>query len=447
VHHICQGAWEDREGHDNVVARYCRRHHPNYSGVEEMQDVVARARVLNVESQVTTENFGGGDLCSRGEESVTPTTLHSEDIGGGAKNDDALEAVVLDERFFSGDDGGIADDAVDEYADEYAITDYTAGQFSIHDRISHFMGAVPISLQNRVAVEAAYMVEAVTQVRSMRSMRKTEIAPLVHDKYKSFIRMIPLQHFADATVRVKMVEKYFRAKSNSADGFYTKACDVMKCVRALATVIKGVGSPLHQIPSGKSLMDMKMEFILKKHAAATGVVYVPSNNTEDQYAEVPEGWWLQHPSTYFLLAVLVHRCNPDITGDPTELAPGQTREVIRAGTREDLFARREREKATEHVGGDRQRVEMSMMTSKAQLMAQTVDSGAIDQVKEQLSLLAQFKESFVRVQDRLTGGKGEDDYDQTAHDLLSELPFMKKRRLGQNADDTLSTSTVGHKSN
>jgi hypothetical protein len=30
------------------------------------------------------------------------------------------------------------------------------------------MGAVPISLQNRVAVEAAYMVEALTSVRSMR---------------------------------------------------------------------------------------------------------------------------------------------------------------------------------------------------------------------------------------------------------------------------------------
>jgi hypothetical protein len=32
VHHICQSAWESREGHDDVVARYCRRHHPNYKG-------------------------------------------------------------------------------------------------------------------------------------------------------------------------------------------------------------------------------------------------------------------------------------------------------------------------------------------------------------------------------------------------------------------------------
>ncbi len=27
-----------------------------------------------------------------------------------------------------------------------------------------------------------------------------------------------------------------------------------------------------------------------------------------------------------------------------------------------------------------------------------------------------------------------DDYDQTAHDLLSEMPFLKKRRLDGNSD-------------
>ena len=67
-------------------------------------------------------------------------------------------------------------------------------------------------------------------------------------------------------------------------------------------------------------------------------------------------------------------------------------------------------------------------------------------MKEQLSLLAQFKDSYIRVKDRATGGKGKDDYDQTAHDLLSELPFLKKRRLDGNSD-TLSTSTAGLKSN
>jgi hypothetical protein len=260
VHHICQSTWENREGHGDVLARYCRRHHPNYNyssasendGVENAQEVIARARIVNVESQVTSE--GVGDVVNSQGEERTPATLQSEE------NDDPvgdidLDGVVLEEHFFSGDDGG-GDIQLRE--DDYGITDYTAGQFDIHDGVNHFMGAVPKSLQNRVAVEAAYMVEALTSVMSMRSIRKTEIATLVHDKYKSFIRMIPLHRFADATVRVKMVEKYFRAKSNSPDGFYTKACDVMKGFRALAAVIKGVGSPLHQIPSGKSLMDMKI---------------------------------------------------------------------------------------------------------------------------------------------------------------------------------------------
>jgi hypothetical protein len=193
-------------------------------------------------------------------------------------------------------------------------------------------------------------------------------------------------------------------------------------------------------------MDMKIEFILKKYSTATGVVYVPSNNHEDQFAEIPEGWWMLHPLTNLLLAVLVHRCNPDVTGDPTELAPGQTHKSFRAGTSKDIAGRRERDRIVEKHGSERQSVESSMMNSKAQLMAQRIDSRAIDHVKEQLSLLAQFKESYIRVQDCVTGGKGEDDYDQTAHDLLSELPFLKKRRLDGNSD-SVSTSTRGHGNN
>ena len=83
--------------------------------------------------------------------------------------------------------------------------------------------------------------------------------------------------------------------------------------------------------------------------------------------------------------------------------------------------RRERDKIVELHGTNRHRAEESMLSSKAKLMAQTVDSGTIDQVKEQLSL-------------------GEDDFDQTAHDLLSELPFLKKRRAGGNE----STSEISN---
>ena len=68
-----------------------------------------------------------------------------------------------------------------------------------------------------------------------------------------------------------------------------------------------------------------------------------------------------------------------------------------------------------------------MLNTKAQLMAQSIDSGTIEQVKEQLSLLSQFKESFVKVRNGIDG-KGEEDFDNNVNDLLGELPFMKKRR-------------------
>jgi hypothetical protein len=154
-----------------------------------------------------------------------------------------------------------------------------------------------------------------------------------------------------------------------------------------------------------------------------------------------------HPSTNLLLAVLVQRCHPDVTGDPTELAPGQTRESIRTSTSEDIAARRERDRIVENHGSERQHMESSMMNSKAQSMAQTIDSGVIDHVMEQLLLLAQFKEAYICVQDRVTGGKREDEYDQTAHDLLSEMPFLKKRRLDGNLDSVSTSTRAGHGNN
>jgi hypothetical protein len=305
----------------------------------------------------------------------------------------------------------------------------------------------PISANNRIAVEAIYMVETLTIVKSMKTMRKPEVALHLQERYKAFIRAIPLTRFAEPSLKVKMEEKYYRAKGTSADGLLTKANEVLKNVRALAAGIRGVATPLHQIPSGKSLSDMRNEFILKKWSASQGTVYVPSNNVEDLISEVPDGWWLQSRTTHFLLAVLVHRMNPDVVVDPTVAPSGPKRDILREDFRNQTIERRDRERILVNHGTERQRAEDSMLASKAQLMAQTIDSGTIDQVKEQLLLLAQFKDPYVNVQNCIRG-QGEADYDQTAHDLLLELPFMKKRRMHtsrhssdlSNAGDSLMTN-------
>jgi hypothetical protein len=81
----------------------------------------------------------------------------------------------------------------------------------------------------------------------------------------------------------------------------------------------------------------------------------------------------------------------------------------------------------ENHGSVIQHAGSSMMSSKAKLMAETINSGTIDQVREQMMLLQQFKESFVNVQDQVNGGQGQMDHHQTALDLICELPFLKKR--------------------
>ncbi len=122
----------------------------------------------------------------------------------------------------------------------------------------------------------------------------------------------------------------------------------------------------------------------------------------------------------------MHRCNPDVIADPTTVRTEPTYEILRKDSQKDTVERRERDRILEHHAIGRQRAEESML--EAQLMAQTINSGTTDQVKEQLALLSQFKDSFVKVQNHIDG-KGEDDFDQTAHDLLSELSFMKKRHI------------------
>ena len=77
----------------------------------------------------------------------------------------------------------------------------------------------PIAASNCIAVEAVYMVEALTIVKSMKMMQKPEIVQRVQDKYR------------DRSFKVTMEAKHFRAKGMSADGLLTKANDVLKNVR------------------------------------------------------------------------------------------------------------------------------------------------------------------------------------------------------------------------
>ena len=104
--------------------------------------------------------------------------------------------------------------------------------------------------------------------------------------HKAFIYAIPIERFSDRSLKLLMEVKYFCTKGMSADSLLTKANDVLENVCVMAAGIWGVGTPLHQIPSGRSLMDMRNEFILKKWNEMQGTIYAPSNNNDELMLDV-----------------------------------------------------------------------------------------------------------------------------------------------------------------
>ena len=159
-------------------------------------------------------------------------------------------------------------------------------------------------------------------------------------------------------------------------------------------------------------------------------------NADDIQGDIPNGWWLMPPSkadkapkqSHYLLAVLVHKNNADIVSDPLDAAAGASRETGRKKAAE--------ERATEVAiaqtaqGSIRGKLEESMMSTKAKLMKQNIELQATEGIEKQLNLLERFKPSFVNT----SREGGEQEYDRAVRDMLNELPFMKKRKTGNEGD-------------
>jgi len=66
---------------------------------------------------------------------------------------------------------------------------------------------------------------------------------------------------------------------------------------------------LSKLPSGCGIFDARDRYISEKFVESGG----------GHESEVPDGWWLSDTSCHHLLAALVHKNNPDIAKDPTQV--------------------------------------------------------------------------------------------------------------------------------
>jgi hypothetical protein len=94
---------------------------------------------------------------------------------------------------------------------------------------------------------------------------------------------------------------------------------------------------------------------------------------------MPSGWWLAPPTktdatvkqSHFLLAVLVHKNNPDIVSDPINAPTGITRDTMRKAASDDRIQGIAASAALAQ-GSTRGKLEESMMSTKAILMKQNI---------------------------------------------------------------------------
>ena len=149
---------------------------------------------------------------------------------------------------------------------------------------------------------------------------------------------------------------------------------------------------------------------------------------------MPTGWWLSPPAKsdkavkqcHFLLAVLVHKNNPDIVSDPIDARAGSTRETMRKKASEDRVDAIASSALAQ--GSTRGKLEESMLSTKATLMKQNIVLQETEGIEKQLSLMERFKSSYVNTSTDNAGG--EHEYDMAIRDMLDDLPFMKKRKQG-----------------
>ena len=64
-----------------------------------------------------------------------------------------------------------------------------------------------------------------------------------------------------------------------------------------------------------------LEFKMFRRYDLIGVNY---DDDESVFACVHHAWWLEGETCKWMLAVLVHKVNPDVCSNPTAVAPGTT---------------------------------------------------------------------------------------------------------------------------
>ncbi len=142
--------------------------------------------------------------------------------------------------------------------------------------------------------------------------------------------------------------------------------------------------------------------------------------------EIPETWWLEHKSCKYILSVLVHKDNKEISTQPTKLPPGPTRKEVREKTRKnfekDRAAARLMRPTEVVIDGSIKTVTLGDVerdTKMAQVdgMRSVIEKNKIDSIERQISVMQSLENVYVK-------RMGREAYERQLLHLVNQLPGM-----------------------
>jgi hypothetical protein len=143
-------------------------------------------------------------------------------------------------------------------------------------------------------------------------------------------------------------------------------------------------------------------------------------------AEIPPTWWLEHNSCKFILSVLVHKDNKDISTNPTMLPPGPTRSDVRAKANKTVQKKREATKLTHQhpvssseTNGSVLSEDVEHEAKKARVdgMRSVIDKNKVEAINAQISVMRQLEDVYV-------SRMGRDRYELQLVNLVNQMPGM-----------------------
>ena len=147
--------------------------------------------------------------------------------------------------------------------------------------------------------------------------------------------------------------------------------------------------------------------------------------------EIPHSWWLADESCKYILSVLVHKDNKDISTKPTKQPPGPTRTAVRENKTKETAKERSAAKAQRPIAVEQPNgtvvvlekygdIDHQLKKAKVDGMRSVIDKNRVDAIMLQISVMRGLEEIYV-------GRMGRDEYERRLVDLANQMPGMMEQ--------------------